>query len=834
MKITDIQVDSFGHWKDLELPGISPGVTVIHGPNEAGKSTLLHLIRAILYGFSPRYHARFVPPRYPGSVGGRMNVQGTTGRFAVRRWLPDSASLRADQVGDLAVRAIDGSLQGKHLLASLLSGVDDSIFRNVFAVGLSEMQHLATLSDTEAARQLYGLAAGADRVSIAEVARHLDEMRQQQMCGRQESSIVAFLARQREIESDLQHEENLTQHWLVLCEERQQVSSEIEKLEGRQQRFGAPLATAERRQELRAQWKNCRRLHRECEALGPMPDIPAEEVQRLDRLAKELGQRRKTWEKVREKRRQLHEQSRGLAGHPALLHHAEAIQALQSRANWIADLAKQVDHSKTQIEETEFELQGEFERLGLKSNWRAESLPLITDEMIVDLREPSQLARDARQRGESADQVERESLQAVERIEKQLATRLRLEGGTDLSGLLRSEEKQITLLQQRIQLQGQLDTANRKLADARDDYRRRAQQQVLPWRGLMGLGLIFALGVIIAGVALFSGFFGIDVDQRGSIGFTGVCISILALAGKGILEFVAGRGAAQCRDEIISIRKDVDRLMVDVERIESQLPESSEPYAVQLQHTEDRWQEFNDLKPLEEQRLEALQRVNVARDEKEQAAQLLKDARQTWRDRLRQHRLPEAMTPSQFRQLAQPESKIGNLRHRLLELHRQQTHQRSELKDIQDRLQMLYERIGQAAEGDRLDEQIEQISRLLQDARQNHQQRESLHRKWRELGREQQEITRTAQRLLKRRQQLIAKYGVVDSRELKAVVKRRQRATRLRRNRDSLLTQIADQLGSICTPAQLRKELEARRFRKAAPQMGKPARRYRGPSGQTA
>ena len=182
-------------------------MTVIHGPNEAGKSTLLHLIRAILYGFSPRYHARFVPPRYPGSIGGRLQVQGPTGRFAVRRWLPDSHAFRADEAGDLAVRAIDGSLQGKHLLASMLSGVDDAIFRNVFAVGLSEMQHLATLSDTEAARQLYGLAAGADRVSDRRSWRQLEERRHRQMHGGDEASIVALLRRRQEILSDLQHEQ---------------------------------------------------------------------------------------------------------------------------------------------------------------------------------------------------------------------------------------------------------------------------------------------------------------------------------------------------------------------------------------------------------------------------------------------------------------------------------------------------------------------------------------------------------------------------------------------------------------------------------------------------
>ena len=65
----------------------------------------------------------------------------------------------------------DGTARGSHLLTTLLSGVDETIFNNVFAVGLTQMQQLSSLSDTEAANQLYGLATGVDRVSLFEVTK---------------------------------------------------------------------------------------------------------------------------------------------------------------------------------------------------------------------------------------------------------------------------------------------------------------------------------------------------------------------------------------------------------------------------------------------------------------------------------------------------------------------------------------------------------------------------------------------------------------------------------------------------------------------------------------
>ena len=53
MKITDLHVDCFGIWRDLDIAELSEQLTVFFGPNEAGKTTLLHFLRSMLYGFSP-------------------------------------------------------------------------------------------------------------------------------------------------------------------------------------------------------------------------------------------------------------------------------------------------------------------------------------------------------------------------------------------------------------------------------------------------------------------------------------------------------------------------------------------------------------------------------------------------------------------------------------------------------------------------------------------------------------------------------------------------------------------------------------------------------------
>jgi uncharacterized protein YhaN len=51
MHITDLHVNAFGVCRDLEFKNLAANVTVIYGPNEAGKTTLMQFVRGVLYGY---------------------------------------------------------------------------------------------------------------------------------------------------------------------------------------------------------------------------------------------------------------------------------------------------------------------------------------------------------------------------------------------------------------------------------------------------------------------------------------------------------------------------------------------------------------------------------------------------------------------------------------------------------------------------------------------------------------------------------------------------------------------------------------------------------------
>ncbi|MCX5864884.1 MAG: AAA family ATPase [Deltaproteobacteria bacterium] len=74
MKITRLEIKAFGRFTDHTLH-LGPGLHIVHGPNEAGKSTTLRALKAWLFGFPERTLDNFLHANEQLSVGGCLESE---------------------------------------------------------------------------------------------------------------------------------------------------------------------------------------------------------------------------------------------------------------------------------------------------------------------------------------------------------------------------------------------------------------------------------------------------------------------------------------------------------------------------------------------------------------------------------------------------------------------------------------------------------------------------------------------------------------------------------------------------------------------------------------
>lgn len=170
MRLLRIDAERFGGIDGRSLGDLSPALTVVVGPNEAGKSSLTALVRYVLYGFPTQGDIKENPylPASGGKRQGRLVFTDGEGEYVVER-------IEGPRGGAVAVRTLSGRPRDG-LVDDLTVGVSRTAYRVVFGFGLDEMQQIAQLKgkDDDLLARLYAAGAGLT-VSPADIRGKLAE-----------------------------------------------------------------------------------------------------------------------------------------------------------------------------------------------------------------------------------------------------------------------------------------------------------------------------------------------------------------------------------------------------------------------------------------------------------------------------------------------------------------------------------------------------------------------------------------------------------------------------------------------------------------------------------
>lgn len=799
MKISGLQIDHFGIWSQVQFENLAKGVTVFYGPNEAGKTTLLQFIRMVLYGWEggrQRYLQRngqgMLPPG--PRAGGSLILSTPDDDFHVRR----EASWHEGQentVGELRVTTRDGNRQGAHRLVNLLTGIDESVFNNVFAVGLRELQYLGTLNDTEASRYLYHLSTGTDRVSLVDVMRQLQSTRSHLLGGRNSESLLFKLAEeQTNLESQLHGMFSSLDRWSQLRGELEQLDEEIARLETGKTAQERRVRNLELAARVEPVWNQIRRVEQQIQALGAIPAISADTQRELDELAEQIASHESKLTEVRQQRETLDRGNLHATEDVFVLQAARIDSILDDRPT-VAALDDQLHGLRGRLEETEFELQAELERLGLAGP-DAGPAPQFDEQVLASLQQPAervescrgqleQTHKESARLKEQAKRVAEDMADALGR-DKQWSERLKenaLREGSDTQTLLAD-------LRRRLQIERQL-TATRESHEQLSARRKTLlASQLLPWEVIQALGGLFTTGCICLALALVGGSWGFADRSRFGLAMMGLVAVLAAALLKLLLNGSTQRDLRECVADIEEARKQLTELESEAGRLDQKIP-GTRPGGTTVAALQKRLLKIETLIPLDSRR-RALLDASVAYEQRAgQLTHRLKVARDQWRESLQHFGLPLDLEPAQVRQLVEDAGHLAQLYQIAAQLRAQVSATQRELTTHAQRVTALFGDLRLVPKGERTLDHMNQLLAARKAHEEQLRQAERRRNDVRQLRERDQSLQRDLRQLVNRRAARVAAQGAIDDDNLGQLIQRRQQWEQLVQQRDTSRDELA-------------------------------------------
>ncbi|HEV3004565.1 MAG TPA: AAA family ATPase, partial [Pirellulales bacterium] len=656
MRILSAEIDGFGVWSGLKLENLADRMTVLYGPNEAGKTTLLQFVRSMLYGFSPERSRRYLPPVHGGRQGGSLVVAGAAGRFTICR---HAGTVPGE--GEPRVHSADGALQADGMLRNLLGGLDEATFNQVFAVGLREMQELGTLSDSAAAEFLYHLSVGVNGIALADMLRELATLRGRIVSGDKNNCQLGDLLNERErLNSEVAELRSQLHRQAAIVHGLEDVAKGVECGDAESRELERAVQAVEAALAVREPWRRRAELARQLDELPPLAPVPPGTIERLDVVDEALDSRRRRIAEIVRSRRGLRVEAAALDFNPKLARHAPRIEALAEQRAWLNTLESQVDQLSAEIAALETELANHCRELGLDGKRATERLN-VDAAAVKRLRPAARTLAKHQARIHSAQREEAEANRQAEELAAKIHAALSESKEKELSPALEHAGNLVAQLRRREQVDERLSQLARHESELAEQGRQLLDRQLLPAWVLIGLGAVFVFGVVLVLANMF-----LPSSLVGSAGWLLATIGALGAAGAAGGKFLLDRSATNqleaCQKQAAILASQVKQAKEERESLDAQLPRGGGPLLTRLQTAEKDLAALEELLGIDAQRQAALAAAQAARSRVAAAENDRREARRRWEQALLSAGLPKHLKPKLARLFAGQQNVLADLK----------------------------------------------------------------------------------------------------------------------------------------------------------------------------
>ncbi|MFH1531320.1 MAG: AAA family ATPase [Pseudomonadota bacterium] len=323
MKIKRLDLLAFGPFtkETLDLSEGKPGLHVVYGPNEAGKSSTLRALKAWLFGIDARSKDNFVHDHKQLRVGGVLETAGGKEIACVRRKGNKDTLLSAETEQPM----------GDDTLSKLLPGLDEKLFSQLHGInhaGLIKGGQAILEQSGDLGKSLFGAALGTPGKAdlLGELASEADKL----FRSRGQNQIInAAAAKLKEARREEKHSSVSVREWKDLQKSLKEAEATVARIDQdiaearcgkskleRFSRVAGPLA------------ERCELLDRQA-ALEEVVLLPEDFGSRRQAALDKLSLARERLQKASAKLDRVQQEAAGLDVPRGLLENQEAIEALQ-------------------------------------------------------------------------------------------------------------------------------------------------------------------------------------------------------------------------------------------------------------------------------------------------------------------------------------------------------------------------------------------------------------------------------------------------------------------------------------------------------------------------
>lgn len=378
MKIEQLHINGFGRIQERDM-ALGDGVTVLYGRNEAGKSTTLQFIRAMLYGIPSRsYPSERYEPLLGGSHGGTLQARDREGGvWKISRFAGGEGQGRGDKLS-ITVSRPNGTLQEAgqpELERELLGGISRSMFRQLFAVTLDELQELSALQSDEMSSYLFHAGMGGGGEVMRAERRLLQEAEKLYKPRGRVQETAKILQTIEKLERERAESRSYLPRYNENTAALEETEEELRKLEAIRESTVTRLSKLRKTVEIRELWLKWSAAKLELASLPVVVSFPENGAVRLQEMETELRSAEAAVARIRRQQEELTAELEQLPVDERLLAQGAALERLEARRSAYEDRCSERQRLEGELDALRDHLQRVLR--SVDHAWRREELQAL-------------------------------------------------------------------------------------------------------------------------------------------------------------------------------------------------------------------------------------------------------------------------------------------------------------------------------------------------------------------------------------------------------------------------------------------------------------------------